>query len=1194
MSSEVRDYAIANKVAYEYYKFNCTANNGDPAMMAIMELQFLQGGVIDLTTKCSGSVTESSESHATYPVSKAFDGIKANDSASRWLGVKSDNMYLVYKFNAPTRVNAISLFTPGESIGWGTATRAPKDWKFQCSTDGVNWKTLEEHSNMTDWTSSAEERYYKFDNSIKYEYYKFECTALNGATDYIQLIEMEFYYYDDGTPGLGDCTLTRNSATSYAVSVPLLVNNVDTMSYIVSDGTTATTNAFATGVSEGSSKTVTVSDLATDKTYQISILAVNSIGESVKEAGTVYTGELSLGATSNASESTGTPGTVEVSRATADPVTLTVYYTISGAGTDGETWETPVGVTIPAGQTTGYLVVNPLADVSVSSDIEVTVALAEGNYGVPASGNSATLTIVNSDVPSGYEVLEITNALDNPAGGFFTPAYGSALKNTSGRIIRFADPATADSGLRMFSQSTPNQWSYVNSGEGNVSRDWLLFTFVNLPTAAETVGSISCATTPITGLKDRQDVRTFTGSWYIPADGTYSFRMHMGHVGIFSLDGKLILRQATTAAVTTNNVALAAGWHNFHAAFASSSAKTIGPADGETLGFSFSASNAALTTAEPGTAFSADNCTFKTAFNSVLVPSMWAEGGEVVIDCANLSGDLRIIGQLASTNQVFKIVNLPSGRTLELGRPGANDLTGWQNLESTAYIDWMRTSVPSGVNIRFEGMATIDGTWGESGRGSMASGAFSLGQNAILFVDVPNFFGPQTDEFHYPDGLWSLHAASPQVLGDTAKIFVPDNRGFGFGGSPFYLFRGSDNKKPPYLPIYYTPASKLNFMNDVELGTGAAVNKTLTGGAGDDRLCGDVNGANGSARITGYSSYMKLCGRVTVKDTIVQQLGCRTSFMPHAGSEPSSISGTLTLGADIKEYDPNNSSWSYGAPTFCYCPETPGEHPLSVNVVSTSGAKFCPQNVGTLWNNFTHTTRQGSTLSTCSNNTVNVKKLQGSGVNLCAAVPIPKAQLFDERVYENGVGPANFVFGEINGSASMPILVSTNVNITVTNIAKAAAFHYEVMSNGVNEAFLDIENPSAAGAAGSTITATDIAMLPGRIKGFTGNVTLTDTTEGRAYNVVYDFDRGVAIGGCDGSGKLVAAPSTGAINLSFTGTPRKGNFGVLRFDSFAEGVSLENWTISAPERCNGYSISLHKDANGFSFNTHAPFMILVR
>ncbi len=1191
-ASETRTFSFANTTAYEYYKFNCTTNNGD-AYYSIREITFLSGAPLNLATASAGGVVDHSptvtDSGKSYPASNLFDGVRCQAN-SRWLAAKSSSMYFVYKFNQPTMVNAVSLFTPSNVYGTDSNTRAPKSWTFSGSNDGSTWTVLDSQANETGWSTNGEERYYQFENSTAYEYYKFDCTANNGSAQYLQLVEMEFYFINPGTPMFGNCTVVRGSdATTLDVSATVSVNGADSLAWILSDGATATTNVFATSIAEGGSASDTISGLDADKTYAVSLLAVNGAGTAEFDAGTFYTGDLVLGEATNASEGSGTAGTVAVSRAHNDPLPLTVYYTVTGnVGSQGTTWAEPVPVEIPAGQTTGYLLVTPLADLMVSDDVTVTVSLAgEGHYGIPATGSSATLTIENDSAPAGYKVISIVNALDNPDGGYFGAAYGSALNISTNTIIKFVKPESAPSGLREFSQYA-GAWVTVGNGEHVFPHDWMLSVSATTPTEGATVTSVRCASEPVTGLRDRADVRTYMGSWYIPADGTYSFRMHMAYSGIFSLDGKQVLRQATASAVTTNNVALTAGWHSFYVAFVSNSNgnnSKIGPASGETLGFSYSPANADLA-ADPSAGQAFDGTgghVFCTAFNSVLIPSMWASGGDVTIDCANLPGDLRVTGQIAGTgDHEFKFVNMAAGRTLEVGRPVTLDLTGPQDFNNCAYLEWPRIKLPAGVGIRFEGSLVIDGTWTQAGRGVWSTGdhsAFSLGKFVTMFTDVSGFLGTYDDEFRYPDGLRLFHAGTPDVIGTTAKIIVPDYCAFGFGGAPFALSVSGGNKK---LPVTRVLVTYFNFPNNVELGTNAAVNKSLTANNGTDRISGYVDGPQASARITGYSSYMRFTGSVNVKDVNVGQLGCRTSFLPATGSAPSSISGTLSIGNDAKTYP--TGGWDYCGPNFCYCPETPGEYPLTINIVNGSGAKYCPENVGpNSWSAFSHTTRQGSNLSTCSNNTVNVVRLQGSGIHLRAAVPFPGAQGFDERKYENGAGPANFVFGEINGSAAMPIFVSSNVNITVTNILKSTAFHYEVMTNGVNAAVLDIEGTVADG---TTITATDVAMLPARIKGFTGEITLTDTEE-KTYPVVFDFDNhgGVPVGGCDGSGTLAAAPSGGTIDLSFAGTPPdRGEWGLLRFDNV--NGKLDGWTVNSPGAytVNGkkYGIRVTKDEKGFS------------
>ena len=667
---------------------------------------------------------------------------------------------------------------------------------------------------------------------------------------------------------------------------------------------------------------------------------------------------------------------------------------------------------------------------------------------------------------------------------------------------------------------------------------------------------------------NRRTIFTYAGSWYIPTAGTYSFRMNMGNAGVFALDGRLVLKQDTGGtAVTTNGVALSAGWHNFCVSFlAHGNSKKVSPASGETLGFSFSASNAALTKAAPGSAFNGDNCQFNTAFNSVLLTTLCANGGNVTFDCSNVVGDLRIASTLAARNGTFTFTNLPAGRTIEFGRPLRADLAGYyqyQNLSTFAFIDWSKVTIPSGVNVRFEGASAINDTWTTHGPGKTSVTNYTLGNHALLATLVANFFGDVGSEFHYPAGLIYLHLINPQVLGQTAKIFVPDNSGLGVGGK---LLRLHNTGNYPDL----TNAEGYWFLNDIELGTDAAVNGTATWN-GAHVLAGNISG-NGGPRLTGYSHRLTMTGQVVGKTATVGQRGCRLDFYPKSSSGPSSISGTAELSGE--------KDVSYCGASIFYCPEIPGEHPFSIGTLKASDADWVEGR--------TYAGRRGSTISTCSNNTYHVGSLTGSGVHLRAAVP-PSGGVWNATNDKENVGPANFVFGQINGNAGMNIYVSSNVSVTVTNIVKTTAFHYEVMSNGVNSAVLDIEGTVADG---TTITASDIAMLPARVKGFTGSITLRDTTGGKTWPVTIDFDQrgGVPVGGCDGSGTLAAAPTSGTIQLSFAGAPKNGEWGVLRFDN-ANG-KLANWTISAPEEYMGFAIQTAKDASGFTLRARRKGLVV--
>ena len=224
------------------------------------------------------------------------------------------------------------------------------------------------------------------------------------------------------TPQLGAVSLTRTGAATYAVTAEVLENAADTVSWIAADDTAATTNAFATAVATNTTASGSVSGLASDKTYQVSVLAESAGGSDEKSAGTIYTGALAFGATTDAYEYGSVTGGVLVARASADPFPLTVNYTISGsAGTEGTTWAVPVALTIPANSASALLPVVPLMDGDVTSDVTITVALASGNYEIPES-NAATLTLFNFAAPAGKKTWVATANGNASDGANWSPS----------------------------------------------------------------------------------------------------------------------------------------------------------------------------------------------------------------------------------------------------------------------------------------------------------------------------------------------------------------------------------------------------------------------------------------------------------------------------------------------------------------------------------------------------------------------------------------------------------------------------------------------------------------------------------------------------------------------------------------------------------------------------------------------------
>ena len=293
------------------------------------------------------------------------------------------------------------------------ANRGAKDIEIYCTADATAFST-EPQTSVDDitnnWTAVKTDYVlpqasgtptYAGDNMITFGPFEAKYVAILVKSTYDGgyggLSEVRFYESSDA-PMLDDISLTRTGAATYSLSATVLANTADTLSWIADDGaSTPVTNAFATAVAEGVTETVTISGLAADKTYKISVLAENSSGSVERTAGIIYTGTLAFGAATDAKEAGLVSGGVVISRATsADSWALDIDYTITGsAGTEGTTWAAPGTVTIPAGETSATLPVKPLIDVSVTEDVAITVALASGNYEVPAA--PATLTLVNAE-----------------------------------------------------------------------------------------------------------------------------------------------------------------------------------------------------------------------------------------------------------------------------------------------------------------------------------------------------------------------------------------------------------------------------------------------------------------------------------------------------------------------------------------------------------------------------------------------------------------------------------------------------------------------------------------------------------------------------------------------------------------------------------------------------------------------------
>lgn len=183
-----------------------------------------------------------------------------------------------------------------------------------------------------------------------------------------------------------------------------------------------------------------------------------------------------------------------------------------------------------------------------------------------------------------------------------------------------------------------------------------------------------------------------------------------------------------------------------------------------------------------------------------------------------------------------------------------------------------------------------------------------------------------------------------------------------------------------------------------------------------------------------------------------------------------------------------------------------------------------------------------------------------------------------------GIGNVEIDDADFTGN----IYLSTNVNLTVRDVTGNVTFDYDTyLSDAVNATTLDITNSCNSKAV---VKAKDLALLPARLSGFTGSVSLTDTAT-KSYTIPVDFTQGTNAlyntVGCIGSGTLAGAPEGGTINVTFdtSAVPVDGNYSVARFTS--GGELLNGWTVCLNGNASGYvrvgnrhAVKLRRDSTG--------------
>ena len=728
--------------------------------------------------------------------------------------------------------------------------------------------------------------------------------------------------------------------------------------------------------------------------------------------------------------------------------------------------------------------------------------------------------------------------------------------------LSFANPATAPAGLEEF----------VRTNNDMEMNDLLLFRNAYWGVSQGVQPKPRYAAERLNGVTDGQTAVLYSGSWYVPADATYSFFSYARRTCRLAIDSKPILAPGNYSKACTRNVALTQGWHTFDVMLGpgarSGDVVSVGPQDTAVIGLLYSPVNADLNADQSaGYEFmaQADGHLVSTANAATIIPRIAVQGGNAEIDCTYCGGGLRIMGSLyRKTGNVGTITfsNMPAGSTVYVGNTFRGSYT---DILLASYIDWPNVVFPAGTKLVFQGFAAIDSNFPDNIDYEIGS------LDTSLIVRKKDFFGTYEQigtDFHYPNGLKCLALLAPDVIDSRCTIHVASGQQFrSFGG----YFDKTSNTSPKSNEGQVTWSRTDNAFATHSLSNNLVVDGSIWmqepfGRA--PRYFGNVTGA-GNLYLNGWSGQVGFYGDELSLD---------------GNSQCSSRDNTVHVGAKHAYLKYFNLGADYGlgrqSPRLHYCvnPLTmPDATPFRIGTLHFGSSAPTPNPGGDSgW-------RKGAIVQVYSNNTICVGKMTGSGAFFWG----DRAKFTGNLDWANSTGnfgPGNVIVGSIE--SALTLYVATNISFTVTNMTQAVAFKYDAESNSVNHAKLDVKGTMVAGAS---VTATDLYMLPSRIGGFTnGTIRLTGAAslnEGRTYNIELDFDQGIDglynLNGCDGSGTLAAAPAAGTLNVTFKGEnrPQKGRYAI--FGCSAGGSLLDGWTVNLARRAwKGMAFELKRDETG--------------
>ncbi|WP_199923171.1 GH92 family glycosyl hydrolase [Streptomyces sp. NRRL S-813] len=113
------------------------------------------------------------------------------ESGTKWLTFEPTG-WVEFDFDKPIKITRYALTSANDY-----AERDPKDWTLQASTDGKAWKTVDTRSGES-FAQRFQTKTYDLAEPAEYQHFRLDVTKNNGASNILQLADVQFSTGDDG------------------------------------------------------------------------------------------------------------------------------------------------------------------------------------------------------------------------------------------------------------------------------------------------------------------------------------------------------------------------------------------------------------------------------------------------------------------------------------------------------------------------------------------------------------------------------------------------------------------------------------------------------------------------------------------------------------------------------------------------------------------------------------------------------------------------------------------------------------------------------------------------------------------------------------------------------------------------------------------------------------------------------------